>query len=173
MQHTPAIYSGFLYGNTFPAEFPTEPHLILLRGGFKFRLGQPFQFTFCLDAETYEPIYPSTKENRNYVLCTVTVPAHFVTNLISSPPILWPIVPQTGPGSWSSIVHDYMYTYDVLKPNGESFTKKEIDQIFHIGTLAEGMNRVKAYVSYRMLRAVGVHAWRDAKKEAEAESSKQ
>lgn len=173
MQHTPAIYSGSLYGNSFPAEFPAEPNFALLRGGFKFRLTQDFQFTFCLDAETYKPIYPSTKEKLNYVLCTVTVPTKFVTNLISSPPIMWPLVPQTGPGSWSSIVHDYMYTYDVLKPNGEPFNKKEIDQIFHIGILSEGMNKFKAYMSYRALRAVGVHAWRDAKKEAEAETSNQ
>lgn len=173
MQHTPAIYSGFLFGNTFPAEFPAEPNMILLRGGFKFRLIKDFQFTFCLDAETCTPIYPYTKDNLNYRLCTVTVPTKFVTNLISSPQLFWPIIPQTGPGAWTSIIHDYMYTYDVLKPNGEPFTKKEIDQIFHIGILAEGMNKVKAYASYKALRAVGIRAWREAKKEAEAEFTNQ
>lgn len=166
MKHTPAIYSGSLYGNTFTTEFPSNPEVSIARGGYIFTLLKDFQFTFCLDTDSGTPIYPSDKEKRNYVICTVTVPAEFKTNLISSPKPFWPILPPFGKGCWSSIVHDYMYTYNLLKPDGTPFTKKDCDQIFHIGILSEGMNKIKAHTSYRLLRAVGVHAWRDAKEEA-------
>jgi hypothetical protein len=83
---------------------------------------------------------------------SITVPAGFVTDLASIPPVLQSIIQQNGPYLLPAVVHDYLYWK-------QACTRKQSDQILLFAMIE---NRVKDFhrdAIYGAVRAAGGIAW--------------
>ena len=86
---------------------------------------------------------------------TAAVPAGTATDLASVPRWLRSGIGKTGPHVKAAVVHDWIYR----DPDHLGFTRAEADRLLHGLALAEGMNRVRAFLMWAGVRAFGWHAW--------------
>lgn len=80
-----------------------------------------------------------------------TVPKNFITDLASTPRILWPIFPPSGRYTGAAVIHDYLYS------NGYKIgvSRKKADEIF-LGIMEEmGVPAWKRKTMYRAVRLFG------------------
>ena len=81
---------------------------------------------------------------------SIIVPEGFVTDLASIPRILWSFDPPfDGKYVLSAILHDYLYTYDIVK------SRKLADNIFYVAMLEEGTSKFRALKFYLIVRMFG------------------
>lgn len=83
---------------------------------------------------------------------TIEVPKGFVTNLASTPRLLWWILPPFGRYTKASVVHDYLYSSHI-------FPRNTSDRIFHELMIRYRTFKWKAKVMYRAVRLLGKLAW--------------
>lgn len=73
----------------------------------------------------------------------ILVERGFITNLVSTPRILWKFIPRTGKYTEASVVHDYLYFT-------ERFSRKESDRVF-----LKLMERNKVFYLQRRIMYLG------------------
>ncbi len=94
-------------------------------------------------------------ENYGYMILeyTIIVPAGFITDLASTPKILWNIFEPFGKGYLkASVIHDYLYSKDCVY---EFMDRKIADKIFLEIMKENGVNFIKRQVMYRAVRLFG------------------
>lgn len=88
--------------------------------------------------------YPS-----NEVIC---VPPGFVTDFVSSPKFLWPILPPRGEYGKASVIHDYCYAT-------ACYSKGRSDAIFLEGMTVLKVPKWKRTIMYKGVMIFGWYAW--------------
>jgi len=78
----------------------------------------------------------------------ITIPAGFITDLATSPRILWSIIPPFGRYLSPSILHDYLYF-------SKEVSRKKSDEIFYEAMLISGVKKWKAKIMYLTVRLFG------------------
>ncbi len=103
----------------------------------RFRLVSPFVFRLangaCLELE---------------------IPAGFITDFASTPRLLWPLFPPTGPWMRAALVHDYCYREQV------PFSRFLADALFREVMRLDGVPRWRRIVFYWAVRLFGWLWWR-------------
>jgi hypothetical protein len=107
-----------------------------------------------------EPIYwtPDSDETAKRFK-RIDVPAGFVTDLASVPPIFWSVLPKDGAYVHAAVVHDYSYWM-------QTGTRDEADETLKIGMGELGVPAWQIVTIYEALRAPlvgGARAWADNK----------
>jgi hypothetical protein len=82
----------------------------------------------------------------------INVPAGFVTDLASVPRVFWNIFPPFGKYDGAAIVHDYLYTTQILD-------RWASDKILLEAMKAEGVNAFTRWTFYELVRAIGWSHW--------------
>ncbi|HAT5973332.1 TPA: DUF1353 domain-containing protein [Legionella pneumophila] len=106
-----------------------------------------------------EPCLIPTKDNK-FRLCDNmivhidneyhAVPMGFKTDLASIPRIMWPVfAPSDYDCIAPAVLHDWHYCCS------NEVHRKRADDIFYYALIEHGMNRVKAYIYYLAVRALG------------------
>lgn len=94
----------------------------------------------------------------------VSIPAGFVTDLASVPPIARSIVPKIGYWSQAAVAHDIGYAYHRAGKN-ETWTRKQVDKWFLHGILVKEKEYEipkadsKAKLLYAGVRMGGLASW--------------
>lgn len=91
------------------------------------------------------------------------VPAGFVTDGLSVPQVLWPLMPPHGIGFAAAVAHDDCYINQVgVLPGGSFFheARRMADCAFYENLLLLGMPRWEAQLAYFMVSRFGAKAWR-------------
>lgn len=83
---------------------------------------------------------------------TIIIPVGFVTDLSSSPELLWNIAPPYGNFLMGAIIHDFLYVNDVE-------TKGYADREMLRWSQRINANQVDNYVRYAMVRLFGRKWW--------------
>lgn len=104
--------------------------------------------------------------------CFRGVPTGYETDLASSPvwASLWPLgVTQYGLWTPASIVHDWEYETEMMRPEGYgedsllasqySPLRAQADRNFYESMRADGVSRVRAWIMYRAVRVGGGVFW--------------
>jgi hypothetical protein len=84
----------------------------------------------------------------------IRVPMGFVTDLASTPQIVWVLFPPHGRYTPAAIVHDMMYRHHLG-------TRAQADAYFLEGMAACGVGRCARWTIYLAVRAFGWVPWRD------------
>lgn len=92
----------------------------------------------------------------NVLGCDVTVPTGRITDLASTPRLLWGAYPPTVYANEAS-VHDELYTL-------QKCTREQADKVFLEALECEGVYSVRRYGFYWALRMFGWIAWNAHKK---------
>lgn len=82
----------------------------------------------------------------------ISIPAGFVTDFASIPRILWPIYPPTGPYGKAAVVHDWLYSTEVVfrrRPRADA------DMVFLEGMVVLEVPWTTRHVLYRHVRMYG------------------
>ncbi len=117
----------------------TTPLKVELGDGKKWRLAEKFRF--------YTTIIDKDKE------VWFEVEEGFETDFASVPKIFMPVLQWRDKFNKASVVHDYLYHTKIT-------TRKQADKIFLELMLALGINRLKAYTFYFVVRLFGWLYWR-------------
>ncbi len=94
----------------------------------------------------------------------ILIKAGFCTDFASTPQVIWSIMPPDDLWAQSAVVHDFLYRFKGVLPEGSffvkgTFTRKECDKIFYIGNKILGVPIAKNRLAYRALRVAGWYAW--------------
>ena len=89
----------------------------------------------------------------------ITVPAGYITNLASTPKIIWGILPPFGYYSRGAVVHDWLYSNQGNLPTFK-YSRKDADKIFYTAMLESSVNKFKAQLIYRAVRLFGWSHWK-------------
>jgi len=83
-------------------------------------------------------------------------PLGAIVNYISSPRLLWPIVPRDGPEKWASVGHDVASHGELLDVTGlpAYLTKKQTDHLFRELMAIPPCDQVPGWKRWLMYRAV-------------------
>lgn len=123
------------------------PVLTLLPGTqrYPFRLEQ--DFVYC---------WPGVKDK--WPAMDVCVPRGYLTDLLSIPRLLWPVLSPFGAGCWGALPHDILYS-------AEAVERAMADQILYDAAVDSGASRGRAWVLYRGVRLGGGCTWKAHKPE--------
>jgi AraC-like DNA-binding protein len=83
---------------------------------------------------------------------SVVIPAGFVTDMASIPPVLQSIIQQNGPYQLPAIVHDYLYWR-------QTCTRQQSDRILLLGMTEHHVGKLHRTAIYDAVRAAGQFAW--------------
>lgn len=113
-------------------------------------------------------LIPSAADEESWVLAeqfsyqykekVITVPAGYVTNLASTPRVIWNIIPPFGYYSKGAVIHDWLYSNTGDLPDLK-YTRKDADEIFYSAMIESGVNRFKAKMIYSAVRLFGWAYW--------------
>ncbi|MED62060.1 DUF1353 domain-containing protein [Salmonella enterica] len=109
----------------------TTPAILEMLGHYNWRVYEPFEFYLSDDNSD-----------------VISVPAGFITDLVSVPRIFWTLLPPDGKYAKAAIIHDWMYD-NALR------TKKEADKIFLDGMTVLGVPRWKRTIMYYAVKLFG------------------
>lgn len=143
-------------------QFKQNPVVELDDEGFDFCLQRDVKFYFYIDI--YLNIYidkpdvwnPQIDGELYYV--EVTVHAGFITDFVSSPPLLWSIQSPLGRSSKPAVLHDVFYRercYVVINGSSVLIGQDFADLIFKLGLELRGVSRVRTWAMYTLLQAFG------------------
>ena len=90
----------------------------------------------------------------------VIVPKDFITDLASTPRILWTIYPRDGKYRYAVVIHDFLYHY-------QTRSRKEADFILWEALKEIGINAFHRNMFYNGVRLGGWLPWNKRKKELE------
>jgi len=85
----------------------------------------------------------------------VCIPAGFETDYASVPRLLWNILPPTGPWTYPSVLHDWLYANAGI----DWYDREEADNAFLEAMLAVGVGKLRAYVMWAGVRLGGWKPW--------------
>ncbi|WP_179298206.1 DUF1353 domain-containing protein [Mesorhizobium carmichaelinearum] len=83
---------------------------------------------------------------------TVSVPVGFVTDLASTPSLLWTFLPKTAEYSYPAIIHDYLYWFQPCE-------RKDADDVLKSAMEDLDVATAKIVAVYGGVRAGGESAW--------------
>lgn len=86
------------------------------------------------------------------------VPAGFITDFASIPRIFWRILPPSGKYNKAAVVHDYLYSTQIVH-------RDIADLIFYEAMGALGVPQWKRWTMYQAVRSCGWVPWNNHKKE--------
>ena len=110
----------------------TTPADMRMLGDYRFELLTPFEY--------HVGGFPGIE--------VIRVPAGFVTDLASTPRILWWLIPPHGRYAKASIVHDYMYHRAIG-------TRSYADKVFLEGMKVLGVGKIRRTLMYWAVRVFG------------------
>lgn len=96
----------------------------------------------------WQPLTYSIKDSG----VSITVPAGFVTDLVSTPRAVWSLIPPTGRYQRAAIIHDWLYW---MQP----CTRVQSDQIMVLAMEELGVDGVTRLAIYEALERFGDDAW--------------
>ena len=110
--------------------------------------------------EVYRPIIDNLSDGT-----AIVIPAGYVTDFASVPPLLWSLFPPIGKYNRAALIHDYLYDCQFRqKQLGERIARKFADEQFlHFANLVNPKGRIKHFIMYKMIRLFGRKAWRASK----------
>ena len=133
------------------SSFTTLP-ILKMHGKLKWELFTPY--TYYRDPVlrkdgTVKPIEEYTdKEKRLHTSGDIVVPAGFVTDLASTPKVLWSLFPPHDDYAKAAILHDYLYATAKV-------SREEADYIFYEAMGVLGVPLWKRRIIYRAVRLFG------------------
>jgi uncharacterized protein DUF1353 len=83
---------------------------------------------------------------------SVVIPAGFVTDMASIPPVLQSIIQQNGPYQLPAVVHDYLYWR-------QECTRAQSDRILMLAMTEHNVSNAHRAAIYDAVRAAGQFAW--------------
>lgn len=96
---------------------------------------------------------------------TIYVRKGTLTDLASTPKIVWSFLPPDGPYVVPAIIHDALYRGNYINPKtGSVFTRKEADDLFDEMMEFVGVEEDTRKKVYSAVRHFGWKAWDDAKR---------
>ena len=96
-----------------------------------------------------------------------TVPKDTVSDLASTPRIIWSWIPPMGKHIFAAIVHDSLYSNSsVAGTDGVVFklSRKQVDEVFYNKMVECGVNKVKARFMQGAVRSFGWKFWKNDSK---------
>jgi hypothetical protein len=95
----------------------------------------------------------------------IQVPAGYVTDFASVPPMLWSICPPIGKYNRAALIHDYLYDRQYQSGVlGEAEARKFADlQFLRIANNSNPTGCIRHYIMYKFVRWFGKTAWQKAK----------
>jgi Protein of unknown function (DUF1353) len=82
----------------------------------------------------------------------VCIPRGFVTDLASTPQILWSMLPRAAAYSYPAIIHDYLYWF-------QPCDRTTADDVFRTAMTELKISKVKVLTLYAAVRTAGANAW--------------
>ena len=131
------------------ARFPLgKPHLALLPAGSKYPFELTADFVYCWSGhDDWKP-------------WDIVVPRGYLTDLLSVPRILWPILPPHGAGAWGALPHDLLYGTQFSFPGQSSEDARAMaDRILLDAARDSGASTFRARTLCSGVRVGGLPAW--------------
>lgn len=82
----------------------------------------------------------------------ISVPAGFETDLGSIPRIFWNLLPPIGPASQAFVVHDYLYSRQII-------SRSDADEVLLRAMFSTGTHWAACWLIYLGVRIGGWYAW--------------
>lgn len=110
--------------------------------------------------ELVEPVYHQLSCGTE-----ICVPAGYVTDFASVPPVLWSIIPPIGKYNRGALIHDFLYDSQFRQDDlGEYEARKFADvEFLKICNRSDPKGKIRHKLMYKMVRIFGLSAWRKAK----------
>jgi hypothetical protein len=110
--------------------------------------------------ELFIPLYMQLSDGNK-----ICIPAGYITDFASIPPILWSLFPPIGKYNRASLVHDYLYDTQYKQNElGENIARKFADDEFlRIANTSDPKSKTRHYIMYLMIRWFGKSAWKSLK----------
>jgi hypothetical protein len=89
----------------------------------------------------------------------LVIPSGFVFDLASIPRVIWNVIAPFELSLAAPLVHDFLYRFGGLLPNGERYTRGEVDDMFLEIMTSEGVSPWRRIAAYRAVRMFGGRAW--------------
>ncbi len=95
----------------------------------------------------------------------ICVPAGYVTDFASVPPILWSFIPPIGKYNRGALIHDFLYDMQYKQEVlGEYEARKMADvEFLRICNESDPKGKFRHKIMYWMVRIFGLRAWRRTK----------
>lgn len=131
----------------------------------RFPLGRPDlgilpgenQYPFQLNAD-FVYCWPGYK---HWPALDVCVPKDYLTDLLSIPRWLWPVLSPFGAGCWGALPHDILYSSEFSYPGQDKADARAMmDQILYDAAVDSGCGKFRAGIIYRGVRVGGGATWR-------------
>ncbi len=116
----------------------------------------------CNEDAPHEPRFYFSLQHNSWVLASnvyykgngikLFIRKGFVTDLASVPFYVRPIINNTGRYNLAATVHDYLYEYKGVLPNGMVLPRKLCDKIFYDIMIDDGVHPVKAEAMWLAVR---------------------
>lgn len=131
------------------ARFPLgKPHLALLPAGSKYPFEVMADFVYC---------WPG---HGDWPALDIVVPRGYLTDLLSVPRPLWPVLPPHGAGAWGALPHDLLYGTQFSFPGQSSEDARAMaDRILLDAARDSGASTFRARTLYSGVRVGGLPAW--------------
>lgn len=131
------------------ARFPLgNPHLALLPAGSKYPFEVMADFVYC---------WPG---HGDWPALDIVVPRGYLTDLLSVPRPLWPVLPPHGAGAWGALPHDLLYGTQFSFPGQSSEDARAMaDRILLDAARDSGASTFRARTLYSGVRVGGLPAW--------------
>lgn len=127
-----------------------RPRLDLLPAGSKYPFQVVSDFVYCW------PGYGKWKA------WDIVVPRDYLTDLLSVPRPLWPILPPHGAGAWGGLPHDLLYGIRFTFPGqDEEDARAMADRILLDAARDSGASTFRARTLFAGVRVGGGSAWRN------------
>ena len=132
------------------ARFPLgNPHLALLPAGSKYPFEVMADFVYC---------WPG---HGDWPALDIVVPRGYLTDLLSVPRPLWPVLPPHGAGAWGGLPHDLLYGIRFTLPGqDEDDARAMADRILLDAARDSGASTFRARTLYAGDRIGGWPAWK-------------
>jgi hypothetical protein len=95
-------------------------------------------------------VVPETENKRVFI----DVPANYITDLASIPQVVQSLIPVNGPYSKAAVIHDFLYTYNIV-------SKTFADDVFYEAMGVLNVGWLKKRVVYNAVKFFGGAAYKD------------
>lgn len=131
------------------ARFPLgKPHLALLPAGSKYPFEVMADFVYC---------WPG---HGDWPALDIVVPRGYLTDLLSVPRPLWPVLPPHGAGAWGALPHDLLYGTQFSLPSQSAGDARAMDDRILLDAARDsGASTSRARTLYAGVRIGGGPAW--------------
>lgn len=155
--------------------FKQNPVVELCDDGKNFILREDLNFywwfytTRTIVHEYMPTVYRMSSDVMKEVYVNITIKSGFVTDFVSSPPLLWSLVSPLGPAAKPSVLHDFFYRvpFKIMLPHHQSKSEgyrerrtwtnnqKDVDELFYDSLRLRSISKWKAKAMWAGLRLLG------------------